>query len=162
MKQLLGAALVICTGAGAGIMAVRELNNAERLAADAIRFVLRLRTEVCIRRKPIPEAILSLENEFPIYCPKELSQAICITDISFKELWTRTVCCFSASDDLLLSLTDLGMELASGEEPERAFDRCTELLEHEHAILSDRRKRYSEIYLALGLMAGCVLTILTV
>jgi len=162
VRELIGASMILLSGTGAGLSAVGELRDRERRAEDALKMTRRMRTEVCLRRQPIPEVTARLRGEFPHRFPNGASAQETPWDDSFAALWGRFISGFRASQAVEEALEDLGSDLFRGEDPERAFGLCLDRLEEEYRRISDRRKRNSGLCLGLGFAAGCALTILLI
>ena len=158
MKTLLVAALLILSCGGWGLSAARELFRREQQVQTALRITLRLRTEVCVCRRPLTEALEDLRREYPGSAEED---DIRLEDCPFRTFWESFVRKIVPTGPAFAALSDLGGDLTRGEIPEEAFRRCVQRLEQSVSEAEDRRKAYARVYIALGFAAGGALTLLT-
>ena len=159
MTRLIGAALVILTGAWIGISAADELGKRVSLSRELRCCVERMRTEICLRRLPLPETLTVLKTEFPSLF-SVTKQEEDITQYSFSEMWNSYVRRMGLPEAEEGTVRRLGETLSAGEDPERVFSAALKELEEEHHNLCARRKERSRLYVALGFAAGCMAVIL--
>ena len=160
MTKLAGVALIIFSCGGWGLLAAAELRRRERRVRDALRLVLRLRTEVCVCRRSLPEALERVREDLPEGFTGISDISGSLEERPFRELWDQLAQQTAPSGRACEAMSDLGEELSGGGDPEKAFDRCEALLEKAEQEAGEVRRRDSRIYIVLGFAAGCVLTLM--
>ena len=159
MMQLLGAVLVILSGWMTGFRAAGELGRAVRRSGELRRFVDRMYTEICLRRRSLPETLRSLQTDYPGLFPVSLKGSD-LTLCSFPELWDECVRAMGLPASEQDSVRYLGKALSAGEDPERAFSITTRELEDAHALLCTRKRERARLYVALGTAGGFLAAVL--
>jgi len=160
--HLTGALLVILAGGWTGLSAARELHRNTHLVGELLRVTERMYTEICRRRRPLPEVMGVLEEEFPVLFPRDGAFREQLREEPFGALWqrrVRTMALLPAADGILRRL---GTDLASGADPERTLSAAQHDLEVLQGALSAREKESSRLYVALGFSVGCLTAILLI
>ena len=153
MTRLAGAALVILMGGWLGVSAAGELGRRVTLSRRLRSCVERMRTEVCIRRLSLPEALERMKLSYPeLFTASEDGESIYLR--TFSEIWSGYVRAMGLPGEEAGTMLRLGESLSGGEDPERAFDAAIRELEEEHTALCARRKERSRLYAALGFALG--------
>ena len=138
-----------------GIASARDLASRERKTRKALEMILRLRTEICVCRRSLPEAMERLREDFSLPAITWV-----FDDRPFREIWDDFFRQILPSGQALEAVEDLGRSLSGGEIPEQAFERCIPILESALEIDSRNRTQYGRVCVALGLSAGCMLTLM--
>lgn len=160
--HLTGAILVILAGGWAGLSAARELRRTIRLVGELLRAAERMQSEICQRRRPLPEVMGVLEREFPDLFSRTVVFREQLREEPFAVLWQRQVRAMAlppAADGILRRL---GADLASGADPERTLSAARHELEVLQDALSARERDTSRLYVALGFSVGCLTAILLI
>ena len=157
--RALGAALLIAAGAGTGLAIVRALADRIRMLSDLIEIVNCLRTAVCVRHTPLPEALSLLAERFPSCFGGADELGARLPDVSFSELWTACVRRLELPPEEERTLIRLGTELSAAEPPERSFARCEEELIALRSALFNKRNRDSRVILMAALSGACLIVI---
>ncbi len=157
--RALGAAMILAACGGAGWSAARDLDRQVRLLRDMGRAADRLRTEICLRRQPLPEAFRMLAVTYPAYFSGAEEAEKLFPELSFTELWRAAVRGIGLAEEAERALLGLVEDLAAGEPPEDAFDRCREELRRELALSEERRAKNARLYMAAGAALGSLVVI---
>ena len=153
MTRLAGAVLVILMSGWLGVSAAGALGRRVALSRRLRSCVERMRTEICIRRLSLPEALESIKRSCPeLFTVREDGESIYLR--SFSEMWSGTVRAMGLPGEEAETMLRLGASLSGGEDPERAFEAAIRELEEEHAALCARRRERSRLYAALGFALG--------
>ena len=154
MIELIGSALVILSCGCMGAAAAAGLARRERQTRETLRMMVRLRTEVCICRRSLPEALERIGKENDLEWVYD--------DRPFREAWDSCARRILPTGPALEALRDLGQGLSGGETPEPAFDRCIQALESAAGEEREKRRRYARVWVALGFAVGGALTLLLI
>lgn len=157
--RLLGAAMLIAACGGAGLGAARELERRCRLLRDMERVTARMRTEVCLRRLPLPEVLRVLSEAYPDRFAGAGRTAACLPDVAFGELWSACIKALALPPEAEEAMRLLGEELALGTEPEAAFDRCREELSRARSAAGEQKRERSKLYVTAGFSLGCLVAV---
>lgn len=160
MNPFLGAVLVLLAGGGAGLSVVREMNRQLRQTEDMQQIVRRMKTEICLRRLPLPIMLAELEKAFPPYFAGAGEASALLAEVSFEELWRaciRAIRLYPALEELLCRL---GTELSRGEPPQEVLDICSARLHEMRSSQTQRREEMGRVYVTAGFAAGGLLVIL--
>ena len=160
MNSFLGAMLILSAGGGAGLSVVREMNRRLRQTEDMQQIIRSMRTDICLRRLPLPAILSELEKEFPTYFAGAGRAAGLLTQVSFEELWQaciRTIGLYPVLEDLICRI---GTELSRGEPPQEVLDICSARLQEMKSSQARRREEMGRVYVAAGFAAGGLFVIL--
>ena len=157
--RLLGAAMIISAFGGAGLAAALELEKRFRLLREAERITEHMRTEVCLRRRPLPEVLSALSEAFPRRFAGADRLERQLAEISFAELWRACIKKNTFPPEAETALIRLGEELTLGEPPERVFSRCQDDLGRLREQTREQKEKNARLYPAAGLALGCLLVI---
>ena len=156
MRSLVGCLMVVFSCGCLGISAARELTIRKNRTKAALEMIVRLRTEICVCRRSLPEAMERIQRE--LAAPETKWS---LDEQPFRESWNTFFRQFLSPGQVYDTVSELGRGLSEGELPEQAFDRCIPVLE---SVLETERcacRQYGRVFIALGMFAGCLLTILT-
>lgn len=159
MRKWIGAVLVIVSCGGGGCLAAGELRRRERQVRNALRMVLRLRTEVCVCRRSLPEALERLRQDQPGAFNGISDFSADLAERPFLTIWEQLARKTAPSGRAYEAFSDLGTELSGGSSPEAAFDRCTAILEEAERQAGEERLKNARLYIVLGFGAGCMLAL---
>ena len=160
MNGAVGAALVVLSGAGFGLAALRELDEALSSAREIKRMVEAMRTEVCCRMRPMPEVLAELARAQPELLRGAADLPSRLKERPFKAIWADWVSASDLPAPLRAVLLDLGNGLADGDPPEEVFRRCVTSLDDLIGQAAERRQRNGRLCLAAGLSLGGMIAIL--
>lgn len=161
----LGALLIVCASAGIGFRSAVELRARPRrlhALADGIRL---LRSDICDRLLPLPEALLHAAESAPPALAgafRHLGEAIGTDEHAFAVLWHAA---FASLDPLRPeernALFVLGEQLGKydAETQVRAADACIRALEAAEAEARAYAKQYGRLCSGLGITAGLLLAV---
>lgn len=154
-----GAALLLVSCGGIGAAKVRSLRVVIRNTAELLRALDRMETEICIRRRTLPEAAALLETECP-RCFSGLGDIdSMLRDKPFSVVWNDHFLALELSDQAKSAVCTLGEDLSSGARPETAFSACRRQLQATEDVMKKTLERNGKVYIAAGLAAGCLLVI---
>ena len=159
MKSIIGGALILVSSTLLGTVYTLECKKRLRLSEELIRFTDRLETEVCLRRRSLPQALITLESQFPAVFRHDEESTYDLTK-PFAEEWSRRFEQASLPNKLESTMVELGKDLMNGQPPERSFALARENIALYTRELRQLIREKGRLYPMLGLCTGGFVVIL--
>ena len=160
MIASLGALLLIAAGGYAGFSALNRVQTSLLRAEEMLRAAQEMHTEIVHYRTPLPQLLERLGERYPCLFPETKNFSGLIRDFSFFSVWKASIQCAALPAALEEPLLRLGMQLASGADPEATLDAFGETIRLIRDSLLARKSAAVRLYPSLGLAAGCLLAVL--
>lgn len=147
--KLLGAVLIILSGAALGLSGYSSLSLSLRESRQCTLLTERLYTEICLHRYSIPEA---------------LREIVCTSTRIGEptEAWDSFLESLHISAERYAAMAELGLRLRRGDDPERAFSFCRDELNRCTEEAASELRQKGRLYAALGLSGGLLSVILLI